>query len=101
MPRATATRRGFAPAISISPYNVKRGTTETVYGLHFSPASTVTITFFYQGSTTPMQVGTQTVSSSGNFTQAFTVPATASPGSAAVKVCGTSGCLYATVNVTT
>ena len=89
------------PAISISLYNVKRGSTETVYGLHFSPGSTVTITFFYQGSTTPKEVGTQTVSSSGYFTEAFTVPANASPGSAAVKVCGTNGCLYASVNVTT
>ena len=87
--------------ISISPYTVKRGSTETVYGLRFSLGSTVTITFFYQGSSTAMQVGTQTVSSSGSFTRSFTVPATASPGSAAVKVCGSSGCLYATVNVTT
>jgi eukaryotic-like serine/threonine-protein kinase len=90
-----------APVISISPSTVKRGSTETVYGLRFSPGSTVTITFFYQGSSTAMQVGTQTVSSSGSFTRSFTVPATASPGSAAVKVCGSSGCLYATVNVTT
>ena len=89
------------PVISISPSTVKRGSTETVYGLRFSPGSTVTITFFYQGSSTAMQVGTQTVSSSGSFTRSFTVPATASPGSAAVKVCGSSGCLYATVNVTT
>jgi len=39
------------------------------------------------------------VSSSGSFSKTFTVPATAVVGPAAVKVCGTNGCLYATVNV--
>jgi protein kinase-like protein len=88
-----------APVISISNYNIKILTgSETVYGARFAPGSTVTITFI-QGSTTNKQVGTQTVSSSGYFSQTFTVPGTAVVGPAAIKVCGTSGCLSATVNV--
>ena len=84
--------------ISISNYNIKILTgTETVYGAHFSPGSSVTITF-YQGSLSTSE-GSSAVSSSGNFSKTFTVPATAVVGPAAVKVCGTSGCLYATVNV--
>src|SRR5438309_8759066 len=87
-----------SPVISISNYNIKIVTgTETVYGAHFSPGSSVTITF-YQGSLSTSE-GSSAVSSSGNFSKTFTVPATAVVGPAAVKVCGTSGCLYATVNV--
>ncbi len=98
-PRSTATPSA-TPEISISNYTIKRSTgTETVYGIHFNPGSTVTITFV-QGSTTNKEVGTQTVSSSGYFSQTFTVPSTATQGPAAIKVCGTSGCLSATVNVT-
>ena len=89
-----------APQISITNYNIKRSPgTETVYGIHFSPGSAVTITFV-QGATTNKPVGTQTVSSSGYFTLTFTVPASATTGPAAIKVCGSAGCLSATVNVT-
>ena len=84
--------------ISVSNYNIKILTgTETVYGAHFSPGSSVAITF-YQGSLTTSE-GSSVVSSSGYFSKTFTVPATAVVGPAAVKVCGTNGCLYATVNV--
>lgn len=97
--RPTATPSA-TPEISISNYTIKRSTgTETVYGIHFTPGGSVTITFI-QGSTTNKEVGTQTVSASGYFSQTFTVPASATPGPAAVKVCGSSGCLSATVNVT-
>ena len=90
-----------SPLISISNYTIKILTgTETVYGLHFAAGSYVTITFI-QGSTTNKQVGVQTVSSSGYFSQFFTVPATAVVGPAAIRVCGSknSPCLWATVNV--
>ena len=84
--------------ISISNYNIKILTgTETVYGVHFSPGSSVTIAFV-QGSVTTSE-GSAGVSSSGYFSKTFTVPATAIVGPAAVKVCGTNGCLYASVNV--
>ena len=101
-PTSTATPKSSppppAPVISISNYNIKILTgTETVYGAHFSPGSTVTINFI-QSSTTNKQVGTPTVSSTGYFSLTFTVPATAIVGSATIKVCG-STCLYATVNV--
>ena len=86
-----------APVISVSTYNVKAGSPETVYGLHFSPGSTVTITFVDSKSTT--LEGSAGVSSSGYFTKDFRVPSNAAPGPAAVKVCGTNGCLYATVSV--
>jgi len=87
-----------SPVISVSNYNIKILTgTETVYGAHFSPGSSVTITF-YQGSLTTSE-GSSAASSSGYFSKTFTVPATAIVGPAAVKVCGTNGCLYATVNV--
>src|SRR5260370_19001836 len=87
-----------APVISVSNYNIKILTgTETVYGAHFSAGSSVAITF-YQGSLTTSE-GSSVVSSSGYFSKTFTVPATAVVGPAAVKVCGTNGCLYATVNV--
>jgi len=85
--------------ISISNYNIKIVTgSETVYGIHFAPGSSVTITFV-QGSLTT-QEGSSSVSSSGYFSRTFTVPATAVVGPAAIKVCGTNGCLSATVNVT-
>jgi len=85
--------------ISISNYNIKIATgSETVYGVHFAPGSAVTITFV-QGSVTTSE-GSAGVSSSGYFSKTFTVPATAVVGPAAVKVCGTNGCLSATVNVT-
>jgi len=88
-----------APVISISNYNIKIATgSETVYGVHFAPGSAVTITFV-QGSVTTSE-GSAGVSSSGYFSKTFTVPATAVVGPAAVKVCGTNGCLSATVNVT-
>src|SRR5216683_4016993 len=88
-----------APVISISNYNIKIATgSETVYGVHFAPGSAVTITFV-QGSVTTSE-GSAGVSSSGYFSKTFTVPATAVVGPAAVKICGTNGCLYATVNVT-
>ena len=97
--RPTATPSS-QPEISISNYYIKRSTgTETVYGIHFSPGSTVTITFV-QGTATNKQMGTQTVSSSGYFSLTFTVPSSAVAGPAAIKVCGTSGCLSATVSVT-
>ncbi len=87
------------PVISISNYNIKIATgSETVYGLHFAPGSAVTITFVQGSLTTPE--GSAGVSSSGYFSKTFTVPVTAVVGPAAVKVCGTNGCLYATVNVT-
>jgi len=85
--------------ISISNYNIKILTgSETVYGVHFASGSAVTITFV-QGSLTTSE-GSSSVSSSGYFSKTFTVPATAVVGPAAVKVCGTNGCLSATVNVT-
>jgi hypothetical protein len=88
-----------APLISVSNYNIKIHTgSETAYGLHFSPGSTVTITFVQGTATTPE--GDAAVSSGGYFSKTFTVPATAVLGPAAIKVCGTTGCLYATVNVT-
>ena len=87
-----------APVISVSNYNIKILTgSETVNGAHFSPGSSVAITF-YQGSLTTSE-GSSVVSSSGYFSKTFTVPAKAVVGPAAVKVCGTNGCLYATVNV--
>ncbi len=90
-----------APVISISNYNIRILTgTETVYGAHFGPGSTVTITFV-QSPTTDQTVGTPKVSSSGYFSQTFTIPATAKLGPAAIKVCGTNGCLSQTVNVST
>jgi serine/threonine-protein kinase len=88
------------PIISVSNYNIRIGTgQETVYGLHFSPGSTVTITFVQGSLSTP--TGTQTVTPSGYFSHTFSVPKTAVLGPAAVKVCGTNGCLSATVNVST
>ncbi|HEV2036490.1 MAG TPA: serine/threonine-protein kinase [Candidatus Dormibacteraeota bacterium] len=88
-----------APVISISNYNIKILTgTETVYGTHFSPGTTVTITFI-QPPLTNKEMGTPTVSSSGSFSLTFTVPATAALGPAQIKVCGTAGCLSATANV--
>ena len=87
------------PVISVSNYNIKILTgTETVYGLHFSPGSTLTITFIQESSKTNKVVGTPKVSSSGYFSQTFTVPVTALVGPAGVRVCATS-CLFATVNV--
>jgi hypothetical protein len=98
-PHPTATPSPV-PEISISNYNIKRSTgTETVYGIHFAPGTTVTISFV-QGTATNKTMGTQTVSSSGYFTLTFTVPSSAAPGPAAVRVCGTAGCQSATVNVT-
>jgi hypothetical protein len=89
-----------APVISISNSSVRRGTgTQTVYGLHFQPGSSVAI-YFVQGSLTNKQMGTATVSSGGYFQFTFTVPLTANTGPAAVKVCGTNGCLFATFEVT-
>jgi protein kinase-like protein len=97
-PKATASPPA-APVISISNYNIKILTgSETVYGVHFAPGSSVTITFV-QGSLTT-QEGSSSVTSSGYFSKTFTVPATAVVGPAAIKVCGTNGCLSATVNVT-
>ncbi len=88
-----------APVISISNYNIKILTgSETVYGVHFAPGSSVTITFV-QGSLTTSE-GSAPVSSSGYFSKTFTVPPTAVVGPAGIKVCGTNGCLSATVNVT-
>jgi serine/threonine-protein kinase len=88
-----------APVISISNYNIKILTgSETVYGVHFAPGSSVTITFV-QGALTTSE-GSAPVSSSGYFSKTFTVPATAVVGPAGIKVCGTNGCLSATVNVT-
>jgi hypothetical protein len=85
--------------ISISNYNVKILTgSETVYGVHFAPGSSVSIIFAQGSLTTPE--GSAAVSSGGYFSKTFTVPATAVVGPAAIKVCGTTGCLYATVNVT-
>jgi hypothetical protein len=97
--RPTATPSSQAE-ISISNYYIKRSTgTETVYGIHFTPGTTVTITFV-QGTAMNKQMGTQTASSSGYFSLTFTVPSSATAGPAAIKVCGTSGCLSATVSVT-
>ena len=97
-PKPTPTPPPPSPVISISNYNIKILTgTETVYGAHFSPGSSVTIAFV-QGSVTTSE-GSAGVSSSGYFSKTFTVPATAIVGPAAVKVCGTNGCLYASVNV--
>ena len=88
-----------APAIGISNYNIKILTgSETVSGIHFSPGTAVTINFI-QGATTNQQVGKPTVNSSGGFSTTFTVPSTATLGQATIRVCGTTGCLYATVNV--
>jgi len=88
------------PEISISNYTIKRSTgNETVYGIHFNPGSTVTVTFI-QGSATNKQVGTETVSPSGYFTLTFTIPTSATQGPAQIKVCTSGGCLSATVNVT-
>ncbi|HSS92533.1 MAG TPA: serine/threonine-protein kinase [Candidatus Dormibacteraeota bacterium] len=88
------------PAISVSNYYIKVNTgTETVSGAHFAPGSSVTITFF-QTSTTSKDVGSQVVSSGGYFSLGFTVPSTAKPGPASIKVCGKTGCLYTTVEVT-
>ncbi|HYM96330.1 MAG TPA: hypothetical protein VET26_03430, partial [Candidatus Sulfotelmatobacter sp.] len=87
------------PVVSVSNYNIKILTgTETVYGIHFTPGTAISVTF-YQGSiTTP--VGSTTASSIGSFSVKFTVPATAVVGTAYIKTCSSpNGCHYSTVNV--
>ncbi len=87
--------------ITISNYYIKAITgTETVYGFHFSPGSAITVTFV-QGLLTNKLVGSTSASSNGSFQSTFTVPSTAVPGAAHIKVCGTvNGCYDATVQVT-
>ena len=99
-PGSTAKPSPTPPVISITNYDIKQHTgTETVGGLHFTPGSTVTVTF-KQGSTQGKVVGTATASSSGYWSVSFTVPSDAVVGPALITACAAAnGCYDATVRV--
>jgi hypothetical protein len=88
------------PVISVTNFEIKQRTgTETVGGLHFTPGSTVTVTF-KQGSSAGKVVGTAVASSSGYWSVSFTVPADAVVGYALITACDSAnGCYDATVRV--
>ena len=85
----------LTPQLSILKYYVKPGDSETVGGRYF-PGSAVTI-YFIQGKTLD-EIKSAPVAS-GAFTTAFAIPSNAVTGPAAVRVCYTGGCAYATISV--
>jgi serine/threonine-protein kinase len=88
------------PVITISSGSVPPGGTETVAGFHFTPGTTVTVSFI-QGSI-PQPEGSAVVGSNGSFSRTFTIPTTAKAAPASIRVCGggASSCYFATVSIT-
>ncbi|TAN33321.1 serine/threonine protein kinase [bacterium] len=85
-----------APSITLSASSVKVGGSITVYGFHFGPGQTATISLIQATSTT---VGTAPVKSDGSFTAPVTILA-AVPGPATIRACTSSGCASQAVTVT-
>ena len=71
----------------------------TVKGFNFSPGKTATLTFI-QGTVTNKIVSAGVVGTDGTFLQTYTIPATAIVGSAYVRACDVSACVYASISVT-
>ena len=83
------------PVVEVLTSSVKPGDSETVGGRYF-PGTTVGI-YFVQG-TSVVGLGTAPISS-GRFTTTVRIPSTAKAGAAAIRVCYTGGCAFATINV--
>jgi hypothetical protein len=76
--------------------SVKPGDSESVGGRDF-PGTSVAI-YFVQG-TSVVGLGTAPISS-GGFLATVRIPSSAKAGEAAIRVCYTGGCAYATISVT-
>ena len=83
------------PVVEVLSSSVKAGGSETVGGRNL-PGSTVAV-YFVQGSTV---TGLSTAQvSNGKILTNVRIPSTARPGPAAIRVCYTGGCAYATISV--
>ncbi|HKW06529.1 MAG TPA: protein kinase [Candidatus Dormibacteraeota bacterium] len=97
-PAPSATPSGSpasAPLVEVLQPSVKPGGSESVGGRYF-PGTTVAV-YFVQG-TTVIGLGTAQVSG-GRFVTTVRIPSTAKTGSAAIRVCYTGGCAFATISV--
>ena len=94
-PTPSVSPTGSAPLVEVLTSSVKPGDSDTVGGRYF-PGSTVAI-YFVQGSSV-VGLGTASVSS-GRFQATVRIPSSAKAGSAAIRVCYTGGCAYATIYV--
>jgi hypothetical protein len=89
-----------ARSLALSSSHIKLATgTMTVKGFNFSPGKTATLTFI-QGTVTNKNVSTGVVGADGTFLQTYTIPATATVGSAYIRACDVNGCAYASISVT-
>jgi hypothetical protein len=85
-----------APVVEVLKSSVKPGDSESVGGRDF-PGTSVAI-YFVQG-TSVVGLGTAQISS-GGFLATVRIPSSAKAGEAAIRVCYTGGCAYATISVT-
>jgi hypothetical protein len=92
---ASPTPAASPPLVEVLASSVKPGDSETVGGRYF-PGTTVAI-YFVQG-TTVVGLTTATVTN-GRILATVRIPSTAKPGAAAIRVCYTGGCSYATISV--
>jgi serine/threonine-protein kinase len=72
----------------------------TVKGFHFTPGQSVTLTFIQASSNTSKVVATATVGTDATFLQTYTVPSSATVGSAYIRACDAGGCAFASFSVT-
>jgi Protein kinase domain len=101
-PTAPQTPPSSPPArsLALSSGHIKILTgTMTVKGFNFSPGKTATLTFI-QGTVTNKNVSAGVVGADGTFLQTYTIPATAIVGSAYIRACDVSACVYASISVT-
>jgi serine/threonine protein kinase len=72
----------------------------TVKGFHFTPGQALTLTFIQASSNTSRVVATATVGTDATFLQTYTVPSSATVGSAYIRACDAGGCAFASFSVT-
>jgi serine/threonine-protein kinase len=84
-----------APVVEVLSSSVKPGDSESVGGRYF-PGTSVAI-YFVQGASV-VGLGTAPISS-GRFLATVRIPSSAKSGAAAIRVCYTGGCAYATISV--
>lgn len=95
LPTPSSSPTASTPVVEVLQATVKPGDSETVGGRNF-PGTTVSL-YFAQGSTV-QGMGTAAVSG-GRFLTTVRIPTTARAGAAAIRVCYTGGCAFATISV--
>ncbi len=95
LPTPSSSPTASAPVVEVLQATVKPGDSETVGGRNF-PGTTVSL-YFVQGSTV-QGLGTAAVSG-GRFLTTVRIPTTAKTGAAAIRVCYSGGCAFATISI--